>query len=95
MLMRVQIIKEDRGWKGTCGRIGEEYIVFSRPRPAPYGEGQHVVFGKSVIALYRDDFKRVPLGLKGLAMIARALPLAYRDWRMARSITRALNSAHD
>lgn len=41
MLMRIEITREDRSWKGTCGRIGERYIVFSQPKRPPYGEGQH------------------------------------------------------
>lgn len=92
MLMRIEITREDRGWKGTCGRIGERYIVFSRPKPPPYGEGQHAQFGRDIITHHRDDFRRIPMGFAGLVEIVRLAPKAWRDRRLSRSIRAALGA---
>jgi hypothetical protein len=73
MIRPIEIITEDRGWKGTCGRIGERWIIHAEQLPKPYGPGQHSAFGFEHISHHNSTFKTVPWRPSDVRWIARVM----------------------
>lgn len=80
MIRPIEIIAEARGWKGTCGRIGERWIIHSEQMPKPYGPGQYRAFGFEHISHSKNTFKSVPWRLSDARWILRVL--LKRWWRL-------------
>lgn len=73
MIRPIEIIAEARGWKGTCGRIGERWIIHSEQMPKPYCPGQYRAFGFEHISFEDATFKHTPWRLSDLQWIGRVL----------------------
>jgi hypothetical protein len=78
MIRPVVQITEDRGWKGTVGRIGDHWLIQSKPKPKPYGPGQFAVYGFDHITLHKTMFAPRPWEWRDVVWIGR---VALHRWK--------------
>lgn len=60
-LYKIELIYEDKSWKGTCGSIGDIHYVVG-PLPRPHGAGTYKDIS-SAMGWHRDHFKILPMNL--------------------------------